>query len=668
MERKRLFSTLVIAFLGFIIIQINSTAASPAEDAIAGWFQSLKDAGATTAKYDALSFDAATDTVTIENPRIDWRIDLPVDDAPVFNISFTTAQIVIIGFRKEADGYSAKQYYMPENALIKVSGKDQNGGFFTMDSTIEGAKWEGVFYPLITPVPEDAQRPVSRYLHYYDLFLKTAVKKSSVDKITINQTLNGEDGFKAEYNDMTMLGLENGRLEEMRVKSYRQIVSFSENNGDVPFDKMETTYGEMLQRGVDMRPVVDALRGKGTGPDADYRVITEEASVSDVKILVGPVNVSIDSYRISGVKIRPGKLSLMAMLDRLALGEEIDEKETLAVSLDLMRSFAMDELSISNMQGSGPENVTARMGKFIIENLSNLGLGNFAIENVEINGPGGEKVRLDLASIGNIVFPSVEDIMTAVEQGPPDNPAAAAALAPKVGKLEIGNLFVDDKKKPPFSLGLFRVLQSGFIGAIPTDIRIDTENFELPVAYIEDPMAQAMLQSLGYNVLKIASKIALKWDERSQDLTLENADITLDDGVKIKLKAGVAGLPKSVIENPQNFMQAMATLAFRNVNFLVEDAVLVSGLIDYFAKMQNMPPEGLRTMIVQIIDSQAGPLTGTPFVEELKTALGTFLENPKRLSLDLTPNSPVPFTQMLGTVSTAPDQMPTLLGANVSAN
>ncbi len=668
MERKRSFPTMVIALLGFIIIQINPIAASPAEDAIAGWFQSLKDAGATSAKYDALSFDAATDTVIIENPRIDWRIDLPVDDAPVFNISFSTAQIVIIGFRKEADGYTAKQYYMPEKALFKMSGKDQNGGSFTMDSTIEGAKWEGVFYPLVTPVPDDPQRPVSRYLHYYDLFLKTSVKKSSIDRIIMKQTLNGEEGLLAEYNDMTMLDLKDGRLEEMRVKSYRQTVKFPEDSGDVPFDKMETTYGELLQRGVDIRPLIDALSGKGSGPDADYRMITEEASVSDIKILVGPVNVSIDSYKISGFKVRPGKLSLMAMLDRLALGEEIDDKEALAISLDLMRSFAMDELSINNMQGSGPENVTARMGKFIIKNLSNRGLGKFAIEGIDINGPDGEKVKLDLALIGNILFPSVEEIMAMVEQGPPENPAAAAALAPKVGKLEIGNLFVDDKKKPPFSLGLFRVLQSGFIGAIPTDIRIDTENFELPVAYIEDPMAQAMLQSLGYNVLKIASKIALKWDERSQDLTLENADISLDDGVKIKLKASVAGLPRSVIENPQNFMQAMATLAFRNVNFLVEDAVLVSGLIDYFAKMQNMPPEGLRTMIIQIVDSQAGPLTGTPFVEELKTALGIFLENPKRLSVDLNPKSPVPFTQMLGTVSTAPDQMPTLLGANVSAN
>jgi len=108
--------------------------------------------------------------------------------------------------------------------------------------------------------------------------------------------------------------------------------------------------------------------------------------------------------------------------------------------------------------------------------------------------------------------------------------------------------------------------------------------------------------------------------------------------------------------------------AFKNVNFLVKDAVLITGLIDYFAKEQNTPPEGLRTMIVEMIELQAGPLTGTPFIEDLLTALSSFLKNPKRLSVDFNPKTPVPFTQVLGIASAAPDQLPALLGANVSAN
>jgi len=660
MAKKRHFSTLVFAFFSLIIVQIYpAIAASPTEKAIAGWFQSLKDAGAKAASYDALRVDEATDTVTIVNPQIDWNIKFPGENSPSFDIIFSTAQIVIIGFRQEADGFSAKQYYMPEDALMKIKFFDTNGSIVTLASTIKGIKAEGVYYPRITPLPEDPQRPVSRYLHYYDLFLKIVVKKSTIDQILMTQTLNGEVGLRAEYNDMSVRGLQNGQFEEIRMETYKQTIDLPKEAGDVPFEKMETTYGETVQRGIDLRPIVDALNGQGTGPGSEYRTVLARASVSDIKIFAGPVNITMENYSITGIKVRPGKRSLLVMLDRLALGEEIDDKETLAISLDFMRGFAMDEVSISNLEGSGPENITASMARFIIRNLSNQGLEKFAIEGVDVNGPDGEKVSFDESAIGDVIFPSVEEVLAAVEQGPPNDPFAVAALGPKIGKVQITNLFFDDKKKPAISLGLFRLLQSGFIGAIPTDIKIDAEDFRLPVAYVEDPMAQTMLQSLGYEVLNIAAKFALKWDETSQDLTLENADISLDNGVSVKLKAGVAGLPRSVIENPQNIMEAMSTLAFKNVNFLVKDAVLITGLIDYFAKEQNTPPEGLRTMIVEMIELQAGPLTGTPFIEDLLT---------KRLSVDFNPKAPVPFTQVLGIASAAPDQLPALLGANVSAN
>lgn len=669
MVRKWHFPALIFALFSLIIVQINpAAAASPAEQAIASWFQSLKDAGAKTASYDALRFDEATDTITVVNPQIDWNIKFPGDNSPSFDIVFSTAQIVITGFRQEADGFSARQYSMPEDAQVKIKFFDTNGSIVTLANTIKGIKAEGVFYPRITPLPEDPQRPISRYLHYYDLYLKTVIEKSTIDQILMTQTLNGEVGLRAEYNGISVRGLQNGQFEEVRMATYKQTIDFPKEAGDGSFEKMETTYGETIQRGVDLRPIVDALNGQGTGPGSEYRTVVAEASVSDMNILVGPINISMENYTIAGVKVRPGKRSLLAMLDRLALGEEIDDKESLATSLDFARGFAVDEVSVSNLKGSGPENISASMARFVIRNLSNQGLEKFAIEGVDINGSDGEKVSFDESTIGDVIFPSVEDILAAVEQGPPSDPFAAAALGPKIGKIQITNLLFDDKKKPAISLGLFRMLQSGFIGAIATDIKIDTEDFRLPVAYIEDPMAQTMLQSLGYEVLKIAAKFALKWDEASQDLTLEVADISLDNGVNVKLKAGVTGLPRSVIENPQNIVEAMSTLAFKNVNFLVKDAVLVTGLIDYFAKVQKTPPESLRTMIVDTIELQAGPLTGTPFIEDLKTALSSFLKNPKRLSVDLNPKAPVPFTQVLGTVSAAPDQLPALLGANVSAN
>ncbi len=668
MIKNRFFPTIFLALFSLIVVHTNSIAApTPAEQAITNWFESLEEAGAPVAKFDAIRVDETTDTATIENPQIDWRLTFEKEGVEI-NISFSAGQIVFEGFRQEDDGFSAKKYSLSDDAKATIKGKDTDGVPFLVDISMTGFKSEEVFYPKFTPVPEDAQRPVSRFLHYYDLFLKVAIKKSSIENLKIDQTVDGASVLQIEYDGISVKGIQNGQIEESRLKSFRQVFNIPQDAGDVPFDKMETTYGEMLQRGVDFRPIIDAFTGSGKAGDTDYRMVTAETSVSNMKVLVGPATITIDNYTVLGLKVRPGTRSVLAMFDRLALGEKVDDKETLATVLDMFRGFSMDELSISNLQGSGPANVTAKMDKFIISDLSNQGLGKFAIEGIDVNGPGGEKISLGHVSLGKIVFPAIEAIIAMAEQGPPENPFAAAALGPKIGEFEISKLLVDDKKKPAISLGLFQLLQSSFVGAIPTDIKIETQDLNLPVAYIEDPMAQAMLQSLGFNVLKITNKFVLKWDEASEDLTLKNGDVSLDNGAKVSLKAGVAGVPKAMIENPTLFMQAMATLAFKNVNFMIKDAELVPGLIDYFAKMQNMPPEALRDLIVQSLELQAGPLAGTPFLEELKTALSSFLENPKRLTVDLAPKDPVPFTQILGTVSTAPDQMPDLLGAAVSAN
>ncbi len=502
MAKKWLFLALALVLLGLAVFRfLLPGPASPQEQAVASWFQSLKDAGATTASYKALKFDAISDTVTIENPQIDWRLDFSIENVPPYDISLTTSQIVIVGLKEEAEGFSAKQYTVPEDVLLKISGRDKKGDTFSLAGTIKGIKAREMFYPRVTPMPEDPTRPISRYLHYYDLFLKTIVKKFNIDQVLIIQAVNGEEGFRAEYNDLSIQGLQTGQFEEMRMASYKQTITLPEKTNDVPFDRMETSYGEVIQRGVDVRPMVDALNGQGKGPDAEYRTIVAEASLSNMEIAVGPVNISMENYRIDGLKVRPGKRSLLAALDRLALGEEIEDKEMLAISLDFIRGFALDELSVSKLQGSGPQNVTASMAEFIIKNLSNQGLEKTALKGIDVNGNDGEKLSLENATIGDVAFPSNEDIVAAFEQDSSGKPFAATALGPKIGKIEISNLLIDDKKKPALSLDLFRLLQSGFIGAIPTGIKIVVENLKFPVAFIEDARTELILQALGYDVL-----------------------------------------------------------------------------------------------------------------------------------------------------------------------
>lgn len=680
MNRFRFIPRFAVAFLALAIVQFSSSAqAATAEEIVAKWFQSIKDAGATVAVYETIRVDQVTDTVTIVKPRIEWRVEFPKQGEPdkkgfTADIVSTVSEIAMVGLREEADGYRIASYTVSDDNRLVATGQDDTGSPFELTVDVVGNKNEGIYFPKFTAAPEDAQRPISRFMHYYDLFLKVVVDKSSVDKIDVRQMVDGKEIMTAEYSGIVTTGMKNGRVEESTLEAYRQSSIFpaapnqAAGQGAPAVQNMEATYGGMVQRGIDMKVLVEALTTKDAPKDAPFKSFTDEATVTDMTFSVGPVNVAVGKYSVTGMKARPGKYSVLELADRLALGEEFSEKQSAEIGFDIARRFALGEWSISGISGNGPPNITAKLDSFLLRDLSSEGMGKFEIAGVDVNGPGGEEVRFDRILIGDVLFPDSEALISAIEKGPPQDPIAAAALGPKIGTMEAANVHFDDKKKPAFSLGLFQLLQTAYVGPIPTDLRLQTRDLNLPVDYIEDPMVQGMLRSLGYDVLNIAADFVLNWNEASEDLTLEKADISIDDGAQISLRAGVAGLPKATIENPALFEQALATLAFKNANLSVRDAKLVPGVIEQFAQLQGMQPADLREALIQSIDLQAGPLAGTPFVEQVKAALRAFLEKPDRLAVDLQPDAPVPFTQILGTAATAPAQAPDLLGASVSAN
>jgi len=679
-SRFRFVPRFAVAFLALAIVHFSSSAkAATAEEIVAKWFQSIKDAGATVAVYEAIRVDQVTDTVTIVKPRFEWQVEFPKQGEPdkkgfSANIVSTVSEIAMVGLREEADGYRIGSYTVSDDNRLVATGQDDTGSPFELSVDIVGNKNEGIFFPKFSAAPEDPQRPISRFMHYYDLFLKVVVDKSSIDKIDVRQMVDGKEIMTAEYNGIVTTGMKNGRVEESTLEAYRQTSIFpaapnqASGQGAPAVQNMEATYGGMVQRGIDMKVLVEALTAKDAPKDAPFKSVTDEATVTDMTFTVGPVNVEVGKYSVTGMQARPGKFSVLELADRLALGEEFSEKQSAEIGFDIARRFAIGEWSISGISGNGPPNITAKLDSFLLRDLSSEGLGKFEVAGVDVKGPGGEEVRFDRVLIGDVLFPDSEALISAIEKGPPEDPIAAAALGPKIGTMEAADVYVDDKKKPAFSLGLFQLLQSAYVGPIPTDLRLQTRDLSLPVDYIEDPMVQGMLRSLGYDILKIAADFVLNWNEANQDLTLEKADISIDQGAQFSLRAGVAGLPRETIENPALFEQALATLAFKNANLSVRDAKLVPGVIEQFAQLQGMQPADLREALIQSIDLQAGPLAGTPFVEQVKTALRAFLEKPDRLAVDLEPGAPVPFTQILGTAATAPAQAPDLLGASVSAN
>lgn len=669
MSRASVFSAL--AFSGLLLVHVLPVQASDTRAAVVDWLDSMKGGTEFVLDYDGVRDGSAADSVTVENFRFDWRPVFPGADGSL-RVQATIAELHLDGFEKTADGYRMKRYAIPGAFEVTMTGGSGDMAGVTTLGVVTGVTADNVFVPTYVPPPEDAKRPVSRFVDVLRNQMKATIDTAIVDRTLVTQTKEDVTLAETEYGRYVVNGVGNGRVEEMRLEFFRQ-TQFPKNAKEPgapgpDIDRVDVRYGAMLQRGVDIAPMLDWMTGEGTAGNTDYRVAVAETTVSDISLTAGPITVKADTYSVLGLKFRAGTQSLLSVLDRAVLGETVSEDEGAALAVQMARGMALDEWSMAGLAFDGPQGMKGRAEGMRLRDVSNEGLGELSFSGIDFNGANGETVRLGNTAISKVIFPDLDAIIRAARQGAPQDPFEAANLGPKIGAFEVSDLFVDMRRQPPLALGLYRLQQSGFIGAVPTDLRMKLEGLDLPVALIQDPATQQILTAIGRDVLKLAGDLSLSWNETSQDLTLHTLDLSLQDGANLSFKAALSGLPKAALQNTEALQQAIATLTVNNADLSVSDAPIVTAFIEHFAKASNLSSEAMRAELLRGLAQAAGPLQSTAFFQEAQAALGAFMTQPGSLSVGIAPAAPVPLTQILGLAATAPQQIPTALGATVTAN
>ncbi len=669
MSRAPVFSGLAVA--GLLFVYALPAQASDTKAAVVEWLDSMKGGTEFVFDYGGVRDGPAADGVTVENYSFDWRPVFPGADGSL-RVQMIIDELHLDGFEKTAGGYRARRYAVPGAIVVTMTGGSGDLAGVATVATISRVTSNNVFIPTYVLPPEDPRRPVSQFVDLLREQLKATVESATIDRVLIVQTKDGVTLSEMEYSGYDMKGIGNGRLEEMRLDSYRQtqFPQKSKEPGapDPGIERLDYRQGITVQRGFDMTPLLDWMTGEGSTGDANHRIAIADATVSDISVTAGPVSVKVDSYSIVGLKIRAGTLSFLGLLDRAVLGETVSEDESRSLGVQMVRGMALDEWSMNGIAFDGPNGLKGRADGMRLRDVSNEGLGELAFGGIDFTGIGGQTVRLGNASIGKVIFPDLDAIIRAVRQGAPEDPFEAANLGPKIGAFEVSDLFVDTSQQPPLSLGLYRLQQSGFIGAVPTDLQMKLEGLDLPVALIQDPAIRNVLAAIGRDVLKLAGDLSLSWNETSQDLTLQTLDLSMQDGANLSFKAGLSGLPKAALQNTEALQQAIATLTVNNADLSVSDAPIVTALIEHFAHASNLSPEAMRAELLRSVAQAAGPLQSTIFFQEAQAALSAFMAQPGSLSVGIAPASPVPLTQILGLAATAPQQIPTTLGATVTAN
>jgi hypothetical protein len=237
-------------------------------------------------------------------------------------------------------------------------------------------------------------------------------------------------------------------------------------------------------------------------------------------------------------------------------------------------------------------------------------------------------------------------------------------------KLSVNGISVNSKDmKAPVTIASVSMTATNIKDGMPSDGRFAVEGITLPAALFTDPRIKGTLDQLGYTNGFTASLVMEGAYARETDTTTaRNIAFNVDGVGRIIVTGVIAGMPLSKAADGSKVADVVGTATLNSGTIRFENAGVVERALDMQAKTFGMPRK----------DFVANTITGLPFllstairdqafVEKLKPALATFLNDPKSLTLISTPKSPLPFRQILS-IWSAPQTLSSVLALDVQAN
>lgn len=261
---------------------------------------------------------------------------------------------------------------------------------------------------------------------------------------------------------------------------------------------------------------------------------------------------------------------------------------------------------------------------------------------------------------------------------------ATDAVVATYGSLNVDGMEAMIGGKPAFTIAS---MEGSIIGNYPDtalvqDFTINDVNMQ--VANLPDSnQAKGVLGALGYEEINMDVVIGGAWDP-SGKLSLTDFDYIVDNIGTLSLDLDLDGYTEEVHSaitkiqaetTPENANQmSMKTLGELQKLSLVggqikfEDASITNKLLEFFAPQMGTDVEGLKAQANGMLPLVLSRLGDPELTQMVSAAVGKFLQDPNSLQIDIAPAEPVPFGEVMGAGMAAPQTLPKVLGAKVSAN
>ena len=220
-------------------------------------------------------------------------------------------------------------------------------------------------------------------------------------------------------------------------------------------------------------------------------------------------------------------------------------------------------------------------------------------------------------------------------------------------------------------------------------IDLDIEKMEKVRKAAEASEAEATpnpMLDLGYKQLKMAISSTGSWEPEKGDLAMDKFEFDVADlgkfdttlklgGYDAKFIKALQEANKKINENKENsdvagmaMLGLIQQLSISGMSFRYDDASLTPKLLEYYGKQQGISSEDMVNQIKGIAPLMVGYLGHADFAMQATTAINTYLDDPKSLTIAAKPDAPVSFALIAATATADPKKLIDLLAVKLTAN
>lgn len=328
-----------------------------------------------------------------------------------------------------------------------------------------------------------------------------------------------------------------------------------------------------------------------------------------------------------------------------------------------------DTLTYSNLsfrQAKDPANAAAGSSEITLESLDLTGAdipepGAFDADSFEARGmqlvDGDTTVTVAAAQSTGISI---------------DAPQPDAARSDRYDTLSVDDVSVMRDGREMVGVARLSIENDDFVEAYPRKfvMRVDDVVFDPSVAP-NGAEAMTQLRSLGYEKLTFDFALDGTWDDTEETARVAPLKITGTDIGTLELSLTLAGVSREVLDEmqkPEPSFEQLTGLAISDLRLRFDDSSVTNRILSAQAAEMGTDAASLAGQLAAALPLLLSPLQNPPFQTKVATAAGAFLQDPKSITVTAQPPEPVSFMEVFGTSQAAPETLPDLLNADITAN